>query len=413
MLRLETADQKIRASVTLPGSKSISNRLLVLKEILQAEADIINISHAEDTRVLAQALEMIRNSNLATLDIGQAGTDMRFLTALLSVREGTWILTGSERMKERPVGPLVDCLRTLGADITYIEKEGFPPLRINGKKLTGGEVSIKAGVSSQFISALLLISPLLEKGLVVHLEGEIVSRPYIKMTLGLLKKFGFNSIEQERRLEVLPRKRKKTILSYEIESDWSAASYYYSLCALSHDASFELKTFQRKSLQADSAIARIFSKLGVNTVYRSDSVLLTKVPVKTASFKYDFNECPDIAQTVAVVCFGLGIGASLTGLQTLRIKETDRIKALEQELSKLGARVEAGDSELVLRPGGSPPEGDIIIDTYGDHRMAMSFAPLALRFKKMFVRDPGVVSKSYPRFWEDLSSLGFSLNLLP
>ena len=413
MLRLETDHRRIRAGVRLPGSKSISNRLLILCEVLQVSPEIHNLSTSDDTRLLQQALGLIRSGSGATLDIGQAGSDMRFLTALLAGRPGTWILTGSERMKERSVEELVSALRMLGAHITYLEREGYPPLRIEGTLLSGSEVSIRADVSSQFISALLLIAPTLSEGLTIHLEGEIVSRPYIRMTLGLLEKFGFRNLEQERRIQVFPRVRRRSVASFEVESDWSAASYYYSICALAKDCSLELSRLDKKSLQADAVVANLFEPLGVKTVYRENSVLLTKTPEKAAYFEYDFSACPDIAQTLAAACFGLGVKASLSGLQTLRIKETDRIEALRQELTKLGAKVQASDRELHFEKDGPGAAAEPVIETYNDHRMAMSFAPLVQCYPRLYMSNHEVVSKSYPEFWDHFASLGFNLNLQP
>lgn len=413
MLRIESGQGRIRAAITLPGSKSISNRLLILREVLGADTEIQNISNSSDTVLLVKALEMIRTSDTVALDIAQAGTDMRFLTAFLACKPGTWTITGSERMKERPLGELIVALRSLGANITCLEQEGFPPLCIEGRELSGSEVSIGANVSSQFISALLLISPLLKEGLVINLLGNVVSRPYIKMTLGLLKKFGFRSLEEEQRIQVFPRLRKRAVREYFVESDWSAASYYYSVCALAPDCSIELKHLHRNSLQADAATAGIFSRFGVSTMYREGSVLLTKKGQVASRFDFDFTECPDIAQTVAVTCAGLGVGCHLTGLQTLRLKETDRIHALKQELLKIGVTCKTGEAELSVEVAEVAGELEPVIETYDDHRMAMSFAPLANKCKRVFIKEQNVVNKSYPAFWEDFASLGFNLNLLP
>ncbi len=414
MLKIEGGSGKIRTSLHLPGSKSISNRFLLLREVLKARTEVTNLSSAGDTRILEQSLALIASTDSATIDIGQAGTDMRFLTAYLAATPGTWTLTGTERMKERPVGELVNALRGLGADITCLEKEGFPPLQIRGKKLSGGEVSIAAGISSQFISALLLIAPLLDGPLVVNLKGNVVSRPYITMTTGLLQQFGFNCATAEKRIEVSAKKRKKAVPQFVVESDWSAASYFCALCALAPDMSVELRQFSKKSLQADSVVAELFSTVGIVSTFRSDSVLLQKVPQLKKEVEFDFVNCPDLAQTFAVTCFGLGVGARLTGLQTLRLKETDRIEALHKELVKLGAVVESGEDFILINPhNGINTELNPVIETYDDHRMAMSFAALTPCFRTLMVQDHNVVAKSYPAFWDDLQSLGFSVNLQP
>lgn len=411
-VRIECHQRRIRGAVTLPGSKSISNRLLVLQEVLGIDLVIHNLSNASDTIILKQALEVIRTTTSATLDIGQAGTDMRFLTALLAAKPGTWVLTGDQRMKQRPVGELVSALRTLGADITYLEQEGYPPLQIVGTKLKGTSVSINAEVSSQFISALLLISPLLKEGLEIQLKGKIVSRPYIRMTLGLLAAFGYRIHEEERKLQVFPRRRKPSVKEFFVESDWSAASYYYSLCALSDNCRLELRHLHKKSLQADSVAAQLFAKLGVNTLFRKTSVLLTQDHQRTSFFDHDFIECPDLAPTLAVACYGLAVPAKLSGLSTLRIKESDRVSVLQKQLAVTGGVAEIQDDSLLLFEARSQ-KADPVIDTYNDHRIAMSFAPLACRTGRIFIRDHRVVDKSYPAFWEDFASLGFTLTLQP
>jgi 3-phosphoshikimate 1-carboxyvinyltransferase len=422
MVLLKAPEHILNSSIRLSGSKSITNRLLILKEVLELDLSLENISTSEDTRHLQKALQQIKNKTQATIDIGHAGTDMRFLTAYLASKEGEWVLTGSERMKQRPIGELVDTLRSLGADISYLEKDNFPPLKINGKKLKGAKIEIDGSISSQFISALLLISPKFENGLDLTLKNEIVSWPYIQMTLDLLSEFGSKVSTVLNTIKVTPSSTLHFPSSiYSIESDWSAASYWYSFVSLSKNATITLTGLKRSSSQGDSVLSKIYSELGVSSEFKDKKLILTKNSTITKNFVYDFTDCPDLAQTVAVSCFGLGIKAELTGLKTLKIKETDRILALKTELEKFGAivsitenSIRINDKRLKTQDGQPTVEYRLLtIETYNDHRMAMSFAPLALVFGPLSIEDPNVVSKSYPLFWEDLKSVGFSVNLQP
>lgn len=428
MIKISAPAREVKATLRIAGSKSISNRWLILKEVLEQEIKFTNLSDSDDTLLLKKALKQIKTHNKAELDIGHAGTDMRFLTAFLATRQGEWTINGSARMKERPISQLVNALRNLGADITYLEKENYPPLKINGKPLTGGKIQIDSGVSSQFISALLLISPLLKEGLELDLIGKTVSTPYIRMTLELLSLAGIKTIQKENRISVLPSFPEKENRLVHIESDWSSASYWYSICALSQNASIALSNFDPKSVQADSVLPKIYEGLGVKTTFKEQSIQLQSTPVLEQHFEYDFTDCPDIAQTLAITCFGLGIKASLRGLSTLKIKETDRISALKNELEKAGAKVESGNDFIIIEESGIKNQDaeknsearnkkreirnkELRIKTYNDHRMAMSFAPLACRYSSLILENPEVVSKSYPRFWEDLKSVGFNVNL--
>lgn len=424
MLLLKAPEHILNSTIRLSGSKSISNRLLILKEVLGLDVTLENISPSEDTQHLQKALDQIKNKTSATIDIGHAGTDMRFLTAYLAIKEGEWVLTGSERMKQRPIVELVNALHSLGADISYLEKENFPPLKIKGKKLQGGNIEIDGSISSQFISALLLISPAFENGLELTLKNDVVSWPYILMTLDLLSEFGSKVSTILNTIKTTPTQNKKQEIrnkTFFIESDWSAASYYYSIVALSKNSTITLSGLKRSSSQGDSVLTEIYKELGVSSEFKDDKLILTKNLNSTKSFKYDFTNCPDLAQTVAVTCFGLGIKAELTGLKTLKIKETDRIAALKTELEKFGADVnitensiQINDKRLRTQDGLSTIDYRLLtIKTYNDHRMAMSFAPLALVFGQLSIQDHRVVSKSYPLFWEDLKSVGFSVNLQP
>ncbi|PBQ34878.1 3-phosphoshikimate 1-carboxyvinyltransferase [Sphingobacteriaceae bacterium] len=420
-MRLKATNTIGQTSLSLSGSKSISNRLLVLSALLNSDQTVENLSTSEDTQLLQKALQQIKDQNQATIDIHHAGTDMRFLTAYLSVTPGEWMLTGSERMKQRPIGELVTALRTLGAEINYLEKENYPPLLIKGKTLNGGDIEIESSVSSQFISALLLIACKFKNGLKLNLKGKTVSQPYIDMTVELLKQTGIQVSQKEKTIQVIPFDHiPKVMPQYFVESDWSSASYWYSICALLPDSKIELTYFHPKSLQADSILPELYKNLGVKTIFKENAILLSSETVLAKEFYYDFTNCPDIAQTVAVTCFALGIRAELTGLSTLKVKETDRLFALKTELEKFGAQIQLTSDSLSLKKS-DPQElknkftdpNTQLIRTYNDHRMAMSFAPLALVVKEIMMDDSSVVAKSYPRFWEDLKSVGFSVNLHP
>ncbi len=401
------------SSVTITGSKSESNRMLLL-QALYPQINIVNLSNSDDSQVMQTALK----SQEKIIDIHHAGTAMRFLTAFFATQEGREvILTGSSRMKERPIRVLVDALNDLGAEITYTESEGCPPLRIKGKRLKNNKVSLKANISSQYISALLLIASKLESGLELTLEGEITSVPYINMTLELLSKIGISTSFVDNKISVKPPTTNLQPQTLVVESDWSSASYFYSIVALS-DIGIEIKlsSYNENSLQGDSVLCNIYNDFGVQTTFAQNSINIKKIEncqLKTVA--YELNNAPDIAQTIAVTCFGLGIGGYLTGLHTLKIKETDRLLALKTELEKLDAEIDVSDDSLTLKandifdfPKNSKHSKVEVesISTYNDHRMAMAFAPLALK-TYIQIEDAMVVSKSYPTFWEDLKSIGF------
>lgn len=402
---IKAPEERLRASVQLPASKSISNRALILNALSYSPYDIQNLSDCDDTEVMVKAL----NSDSRDFDIKAAGTAMRFLTAFLSKIVGEWTITGTERMKNRPIKLLVDALNSLGARIEYIEKEGYPPLRIFGSALQGGEISLAGGVSSQYISALLMIAPLMEKGLTLHLEGNIISRPYINLTLQLMEQFGVKAIWNDQTIKILPQEYKP--IRFTVESDWSAASYWYSIMALSKNAEIELLGLFKNSLQGDAAGAKLFAQLGVGTTFTDRGVVLKYNGNAVKKLIYNFVNEPDLAQTFVVTCVLLNIPFRFTGLQSLKIKETDRIEALKTELRKLGYLLtDSNDSILEWNGERCEPEADPIIATYEDHRMAMAFAPAALVLPKgLKVADPEVVTKSYPAYWEDLRKAGFAL----
>lgn len=392
-----------KTSVQLPASKSICNRALILNALSYSPYEIQNLSDCDDTDVMVKAL----NSNDSHFDVKAAGTAMRFLTAFLSKVVGEWTITGTERMKNRPIRILVDALNAVGAKIEYLEKEGFPPLRIMGSALQGGEISLDGGVSSQYISALLMIAPLMEKGLTLHLQGKVISKPYIHLTLQLMKQYGVESEWVGSTIKVAPQSYRP--LPYTVESDWSAASYWYEMMALSQQAEIELKGLFKESLQGDAAGAKLFAQLGVATDYKAGGVVLRKNGNVCQKLIYDFVNEPDLAQTFVTTCAFMDIPFRFTGLQSLKIKETDRIEALKCELRKLGyVLTDTNGSILEWNGERCEPEAHPVITTYEDHRMAMAFAPASLvRKEGIEIAHPEVVSKSYPHFWENLESAGF------
>ena len=406
-----TRPKQLRTMVKLPASKSISNRALIIYALSDCCILPENLSDCDDTEVIIRALR----NRPATIDIGAAGTAMRFTTAYLAATDsGEHVLTGTERMKHRPIKVLVDALRRLGANIEYEGAEGFPPLRIKGQRLEGGRLEIEGNISSQYISALLMIGPVLSKGLMLHLKGDIISRPYIDLTLWTMREFGadaeWSSVDT---IEVKPKPYQAR--SYYIENDWSAASYWYEMVALSDDKEVEvhLQGLMDGSKQGDSSVRYIFSLLGVKTSFgslksgRPTKVTLRKNGHCVPRLEYDFVNSPDLAQTFVVTCCAMGVPFRFTGLQTLKIKETDRIKALKTEMAKLGYTLKSSnDCELSWDGQRSAFSSPVVIDTYDDHRMALAFAPLALQ-QSITIANPQVVTKSYPQFWSDLRDAGF------
>lgn len=403
-------DRHIRGSIHLDGSKSLSNRALIIRALCDDFFEIKNLSTSKDTQLLKQLLA----SDSDVLDAGAAGTTFRFLTAYLAMQEGNCTLTGSERMKQRPIGVLVDALRTLGACIDYLKKEGYPPLRIHSPENPGATnvLSVPASTSSQYLSALLMVAPTLPDGLELRLEGQLVSRPYLEMTLRMMEHFGVRHTWEGEVIRISPQKYRAR--EFTVEADWSAASYYYALAAFSERCDLELHGLFEESWQGDSVLGRMMQGFGVETIFFENHVCLSKVPGAAPFFEWDFLPCPDLAQTLAVVCGGLGVQGLFTGLETLRIKETDRIAALQNELAKVqvflsklpGRFSKKSDKEFYMLEGKAAVQDSPMFATYDDHRMAMAFAPLAM-LGEIKIEHPGVVEKSYPAFWEDLKKLGF------
>ena len=388
----------------ITGSKSESNRCLLLKALFN-DITIENLSNSDDTELMKNAL----SSNHSLIDIHHAGTAMRFLTAFFATQNGRKIiLTGSSRMKERPIRILVDALRNLGAKIEYSENEGFPPLKIQGQEFLKSEVFLKANVSSQYISALLLIAPSLKNGLNLYLDGKITSIPYIEMTLALLNEVGIRTSFESDKIKVFPYEGHNSKILI-VESDWSSASYFYSIVSLSSvGTKINISSYKENSLQGDAILSEIYNSLGVSSKFNNSVLTIEKVSDDLPkSLDLDLSNTPDIAQTIAVSCLGLQINCNLTGLHTLKIKETDRLLALKNEIKKLGTNIEISNNSLEINSP-KPLLKNVEIKTYNDHRMAMSFAPLMLR-TDIYINDANVVSKSYPNFWNDLEKLGLNL----
>lgn len=405
-MQLEKSKLIGNQTIEISGSKSISNRLLILHQLFK-NIEIKNLSNSQDTQLLEKAL----NSDSEIIDIHHAGTAMRFLTSYFAIQEGkTVILTGSERMKQRPIKFLVDALRNLGAEISYLEKEGFPPLKIVGKKLEKNSVTISANISSQFISSLMLIGAKLENGLEIILEGKVTSKPYLEMTLKILRTVGITNRWEGNIIKIDPYKQTEKHfqnIPFIVESDWSSASYFYSLAAISRET-INLNSFKPYSLQGDSALREIYWKFfGVNTISEGSEAKISLFPEQYFNFPekiiLNMNDCPDIAQTLCVTATAMKIPFEITGLETLKVKETDRLLALKNELFKIGCISEITDDSIISVKFFEPND-NISIATYNDHRMAMSFAPFCL-IKELNIENEEVVEKSYPDFWKDFKKI--------
>ncbi len=439
VVALTKKNKILKGEINLPASKSICNRALIINYLTNNQLEIHNISQADDTQLLTRLLSIIsttKSSDITTeLDCENAGTVIRFLTALLVNKSGDWILTGSDRMKDRPIGILVESLVQLGAEINYLGKIGFPPLQIKGKSIAGGNIKIDGSVSSQFISALLLIAPKLKNGLHLSLSNKISSRPYIEMTLDLLKYFGINYTFNGNEIHIKEQQFKGRELF--VEPDWSAAAYWYEMVAFADEADVLLKnlcpgdtlnptlksglTKYNKSIQGDSILSEIYQSFGVNTEITEQGIRLTKKDKPVSQFEFDFTSHPDLAQSIIVTCAALGIKGTFTGLESLRIKETDRLQALQTQLQKLGFKTEIVQSSSegmptekfevqsykpdLIKNSQSIPIAMRIVETFQDHRMAMAFAPLVIIFDDIQIENPAVVSKSYPEYWGDLNKV--------
>ena len=406
-LKIQNSNKEANGDLTITGSKSESNRLLII-QALYPQIEIHNLSKSDDSKVTLEGLKSKKN----VIDINHAGTAMRFLTAFFAIQPHREIvLTGSNRMQERPIKLLVEALNSLGADITYEKEPGFPPLIIRGKEISINRVSLPANISSQYISALMLVAPALKNGLKIDLIGETTSFPYIKMTQSIMDQLGFETAFDGNQISIKSASSVK-INHWKIESDWSSASYFYSIVALADRSEISLKSFFEESKQGDAALTEIYEKFGVKTTHSNGKIILSKITdFNPPNFiKFNLKNTPDLAQTIAVTCLGLNIDCKLSGLHTLKIKETNRLTALKTEIEKLGGNVKITDRSLELLNSGKINE-NILIDTYNDHRMAMAFAPLGLRVP-ININNPKVVSKSYPDFWDDLQKIGFNQNII-
>jgi 3-phosphoshikimate 1-carboxyvinyltransferase len=408
-ITLSHSTKSIKGTIDLTASKSVSNRVLIIKALCADDFKIENLASAKDTVTLNN---LLFNNEEQFFDVGHAGTVMRFLTAYLALKKGEFIITGSERMQQRPIKVLIDALRDLGAKISYLKNEGYPPLKITGGFITGNEIEIDGGVSSQYISALMLIAPKIKGGLKIQFKNELISKPYINMTLEIMKDFGVDISWEEESIEI--KEGEYRAKDFVVEADWSSASYWYGIAALANEAEVNLYGLSKNSLQGDAVAQDIYEKFGVETSFVENGIRLSKSlchPI-ASSFDFDFENCPDIAQTVAVTCAALNVQAKFRGLKTLRIKETDRIFALQQELTKLGYNLDVDGDDLIINRYSEKTKNlnkwsNVSVDTYEDHRMAMAFAPLAL-LAPITINDESVVIKSYPDFWKDLEKVSFS-----
>lgn len=397
--------KKMNGEITLPSSKSISNRLLIIQALSKEPFVIHNLSQCDDTNIMLDAFQ----NNNEEINIGHAGTAMRFLTAYFAAIGKEINITGSERMKNRPIHELVDGLNQLGANIRYLGKKGFPPIRTSGKPLKGNVIKINGGISSQFITALILIAPVLPKGLSISIEEKSISSSYIALTMQLIKSFGIKAIWENQSIYI--PSQPYVGCPFTVESDWSAASYWYEVAALSDEAEIILHNLYPGSIQGDAQVAGLFEKIGVRSSFNRNSVKLTREPSKLSFFEFDFSNNPDLVQTFVVTLCLLNIPFRISGADTLRIKETDRIEAIQTEMKKLGFLIsEPSHGVVEWNNQRIDPENIISINTYKDHRMALSFAPAALKLKNLVIKDASVVTKSYPNFWEDLESVGFDIN---
>ena len=404
MKKIKLSFDKFKDStIYLNSSKSESNRLLIIKALSEKEITIKNLSKANDSVLLKNLLE---SENLVVWDAQDAGTSFRFLTSFLAIKKEHVVLSGTERMKQRPVKVLVDALNKIGAEILYLENEGFPPIYIKGKiNQVKNKLDIPGDISSQYISSLLLIAPLLEKGIEINIEEPFYSRPYVNMTLNLMNSFGIKSEVKGNKISI--KNQEFSSGSYIVESDWSAASYWYSILSISDNINnLTLQGLKKKSNQGDSVISELMKSFGVNTQYKEDGIVLTKIKLDTEEIELDFRDCPDLAQTILVVAAYHKIKLKVSGVESLKIKETDRLLAMKNELKKIGCDFYEEGNYWILEKRRREIDDELSIDTYKDHRMAMAFAPLASK-KSIIINDPDVVVKSYPTYWEDLKKVGF------
>ena len=406
MIELIKAPSKLTGKVNLTASKSISNRVLIAKYLGELKTEIINLSEAKDTLLLENILEEFKSKD--TIFCENAGTTIRFLTSFLAIQKGNWKLTGSERMLKRPINDLVSSLNGIGAEISYGGNIGFPPLMIEGKKLQKNHISISGAISSQYISSLLLIAPCLEKGLTIEIIEPLLSKPYVEMTLEIMKEMGVESSWDGNMISVKNQAYKSD--SYTVENDWSGASFWYSFVALSEKGSIEIPYLKSESSQGDSTLSELYTALGVETTFRKNSISIKQnLQHSNKEFKFDLRHYPDLALPIAVTCVGLGIKCYLTGLESLKHKECDRLHCLKKELEKFNIISQVNDNSILIEGSQTLKKCSSIIDTHKDHRIAMSLAPLVMKINHITFDDENVVNKSYPKFWKDMEDLSFDL----
>ena len=397
MIKISSKNKTIYGSIDLESSKSISNRLLIIKALCKTKFEIQNLSNAKDTKILNELLDSFNKR--IDLNCEDAGTALRFLIAFLATKDGIWKVSGSKRMHDRPVKPLIDCLKDLGAEIKYLEKEGFPPIEIKSKKLKSKKLSLPGDISSQFISALLLVAPTIENGLTLEITSKVLSKPYIDMTLGLMSEFGIEYSWENNLIKV--EQQNYLAKNIEVENDWSAASFWYSFLALSKSGEVKIPNLYAKSLQGDSVLSSIYLKLGIKTEFNEDSIVLYKTKNIAKEIELDLSGHPDLALPIIVTCCGLGIKAHLMGLESLKVKESNRLECIKKELEKFNVISSISDSSIKIKENQKIVQPTSIIECHNDHRIAMSIAPLCMKVDSIKFDNKDVVNKSYPKFWED------------
>ena len=406
MIEISSLNKTIYGSIGLESSKSISNRLLIIKELCKTKFEIQNLSNSKDTKILNELLDSFKTRK--DINCEDAGTALRFAVAFLTTKKGTWKVLGSKRMHERPIKPLIDCLIELGAEIKYLEKEGFPPIEIKSKKLKSKKLSLSGDISSQFISALLLVAPTIENGLILEITSKVLSKPYIDMTLDLMRQFGIEHSWENKLIKV--EQQNYLAKNIKIENDWSAASFWYSFLALSKSGEIKIPNLYAKSLQGDSVLSSIYLKLGIKTEFNENSIVLYKTKNIAKEIELDLSNHPDLALPIIITCCGLGIKAHLMGLESLKIKESNRLECIKKELEKFNVICSISDSSIKIKKNQKIVQPKSIIECHNDHRIAMSIAPLCMKVDSIKFDNKEVVNKSYPKFWEDFDRVSKNNN---
>ena len=406
MIEISSLNKTIYGSIGLESSKSISNRLLIIKELCKTKFEIQNLSNSKDTKILNELLDSFKTRK--DINCEDAGTALRFAVAFLTTKKGTWKVLGSKRMHERPIKPLIDCLIELGAEIKYLEKEGFPPIEIKSIKLKSKKLSVSGGISSPFISALLLVAPTIENGLILEITSKVLSKPYIDMTLDLMSKFGIEYSWENKLIKV--EQQNYLAKNIKIENDWSAASFWYSFLALSKSGEIKIPNLYANSIQGDSVLSSIYLKLGIKTEFNKDSIVINKTKNIAKEIELDLSNHPDLALPIIVTCSGLGIKAHLMGLESLKIKESNRLECIKKELEKFNVICSISDSSIKIKENQNIVQPKSTIECHNDHRIAMSIAPLCMKVNSIKFDNKNIVNKSYPKFWEDFDRVSKNNN---